>query len=169
MIDEHGFRANIGMIIINDNANLLWARRLKQNAWQFPQGGVAPNETAEQALYRELYEELGLLPEDVEILGCTQNWLKYRIPNAYLRHNSLPLCIGQKQKWFLLKLLSDTNRVCFNKTETPEFDAWRWVDYWYPIKRAVYFKRQVYKRALKELQAFVPGSAQQLLQDKTVP
>lgn len=150
MIDENGFRANIGMIVMNDKGQLLWARRLKQNAWQFPQGGLAPNETPEQALYRELYEELGLIEEDVEILGSTQEWLRYRIPSMYLRHNSLPLCIGQKQKWFLIKLLSDNNRVCLNRTESPEFDAWRWVDYWYPIKRAVYFKRQVYRRALKE-------------------
>ena len=153
MIDENGFRANIGMILMNDNTNLLWARRLKQNAWQFPQGGVHPDETPEEALYRELYEELGLIPEDVKIIGCTQEWLHYRIPNAYLRHNSLPLCIGQKQKWFLLKLISDHNRICLDRTEKPEFDAWRWVSYWYPPKRAVYFKKQVYKRALKE---FVP-------------
>jgi putative (di)nucleoside polyphosphate hydrolase len=150
MIDENGFRANIGMIVMNDNANLLWARRLRQNAWQFPQGGLAPNETPTEALYRELYEELGLIPEDVKILGSTREWLHYRIPSMYIRHNSLPLCIGQKQKWFLIKLLSDSSRVCLNKSDTPEFDSWRWVDYWYPVKRAVYFKRQVYKRALRE-------------------
>jgi putative (di)nucleoside polyphosphate hydrolase len=153
MIDENGFRANIGIIIMNSNANLLWARRLGQNAWQFPQGGVQPGETPEEALYRELYEELGLIPEDVKIMGSTQEWLHYRIPDAYLRHDSKPLCIGQKQKWYLLKLLSNNERICFDRTGEPEFDAFRWVSYWYPIKRAIFFKRQVYKRALKE---FVP-------------
>lgn len=153
MIDENGFRANIGIILINGHANLLWARRIGQNAWQFPQGGVQDGETAEEALYRELYEELGLIPEDVKIVGSTQEWLHYRIPDAYQRHDSKPLCIGQKQKWFLLQLLSNNDRVCLDKTLSPEFDAWRWVSYWYPIKRAIFFKRQVYKRALKE---FVP-------------
>lgn len=154
MIDENGFRANIGIIVMNDNANLLWARRIGQNAWQFPQGGVSLNETAEEALYRELYEELGLIPEDVKIMGSTQEWLRYRIPEAYLRRDSHPLCIGQKQKWFLLKLMSNYDRICLDRTDSPEFDAWRWVSYWYPIKRAVFFKRQVYKHALKELMPF---------------
>jgi putative (di)nucleoside polyphosphate hydrolase len=155
MIDENGFRANIGIILINDHANLLWAKRFGQNAWQFPQGGVQSEETAEEALYRELYEELGLIPEDVKIVGSTQKWLEYRIPASYQRHDSKPLCVGQKQKWFLLKLLSNNDRICLEKTLSPEFDAWRWVDYWYPIKRAIFFKRQVYKRALKEFMPLV--------------
>jgi putative (di)nucleoside polyphosphate hydrolase len=154
MIDENGFRANVGIILMDNTPNLLWARRIGQHAWQFPQGGIQLNETPEEALYRELYEELGLIPEDVQIMGVTQDWLYYRIPHAYLRRDSHPLCIGQKQKWFLLKLLSNDNRICLNRTESPEFDAWRWVDYWYPVKRAVFFKRQVYKRALKELVPF---------------
>lgn len=153
MIDENGFRSNIGIIVMNDNANLLWARRIGQNAWQFPQGGVHPGETAEEALYREMYEELGLRPEDVEMIGQTVDWLHYRIPDAYIRHDSRPLCIGQKQKWFLLKLVSDHSAVCLDRTDSPEFDAWRWVTYWYPVKHAIFFKRQVYKSALRE---FVP-------------
>jgi putative (di)nucleoside polyphosphate hydrolase len=153
MIDENGFRSNIGIIVMNDKANLLWARRIGQNAWQFPQGGVHPGETAEEALYREMYEELGLRPEDVEMIGQTVDWLHYRIPDAYIRHDSRPLCIGQKQKWFLLKLVSDHSAVCLDRTDSPEFDAWRWVTYWYPVKHAIFFKRQVYKSALRE---FVP-------------
>ncbi len=153
MIDENGFRSNIGIIVMNDKANLLWARRIGQNAWQFPQGGVHPDETVEQALYRELYEELGLKPEDVEIVGQTRDWLRYRIPDAYIRHDSRPLCIGQKQKWFLLKLISEPSNVQLDRTDSPEFDAWRWVTYWYPVKHAIFFKRQVYKNALRE---FVP-------------
>jgi putative (di)nucleoside polyphosphate hydrolase len=153
MIDENGFRSNIGIIVMNDNANLLWARRIGQNAWQFPQGGVHPGETAEEALYREMYEELGLRPEDVEMIGQTSEWLHYRIPDAYIRHDSRPLCIGQKQKWFLLKLVSNPSSVCLDRTDSPEFDAWRWVTYWYPGQHAIFFKRQVYKNALRE---FVP-------------
>lgn len=153
MIDENGFRANIGIIVMNDHANLLWARRIGQNAWQFPQGGMQADETPEDALYRELYEELGLTDKHVAIVGSTQEWLHYRIPDAYIRHDSRPLCIGQKQKWYLLKLVGEHEDVCLNRTETPEFDAWRWVSYWYPVKRAIFFKRQVYKRALRE---FVP-------------
>lgn len=150
MIDAEGFRANIGIILANEQDHLLWARRIGQNSWQFPQGGMQPNETPEESLFRELYEELGLTAQEVKILGCTKGWLRYRLPENYMRHNTFPLCIGQKQKWFLLRLVGDHNQICLNKSDTPEFDAWRWVTYWYPVKRAIFFKRDVYKSALRE-------------------
>lgn len=78
MIDEEGFRANVGIIVTDGETQVLWAKRVRQNAWQFPQGGILPNENPEAALYRELYEELGLSEADVEILGCTRSWLRYR-------------------------------------------------------------------------------------------
>ena len=127
------------------------ARRVGQDAWQFPQGGIKAQESPEAALYRELQEEVGLEPEDVEILGCTRGWLRYRLPKRMIRHNSKPVCVGQKQKWFLLKLTSSENRIRFDHTEKPEFDGWRWVSYWYPLGQVVPFKRDVYRRAMKEL------------------
>lgn len=152
MIDSDGFRPNVGIILTNDEGQLLWARRVGgQDAWQFPQGGINPHETPEQALYRELHEEIGLYPADVEILACTRGWLRYRLPHRLVRHNSLPLCVGQKQKWFLLKLISNDNNVSLNNGGRAEFDDWRWVSYWYPLGKVVSFKRDVYRRALKEL------------------
>lgn len=152
MIDIDGFRPNVGIILTNDQGQLLWARRVGgQDAWQFPQGGINAHETPEQALYRELHEEIGLYPHDVEILGCTRGWLRYRLPNRLVRHNSQPLCVGQKQKWFLLRLTSDEKRICLSNGGRAEFDAWRWVSYWYPLGKVVAFKRDVYRRALKEL------------------
>ncbi len=152
MIDADGFRPNVGIILTNTQGQLLWARRVGgQDAWQFPQGGINANETPEQALYRELHEEVGLRPEDVEILACTRGWLRYRLPHRLMRHNSLPLCVGQKQKWFLLRMLSEDNKVSLDNGGRPEFDAWRWVSYWYPLGKVVSFKKDVYRRALKEL------------------
>src|SRR5690554_3790643 len=151
VIDADGFRPNVGIIIANDQGQLLWARRVGQNAWQFPQGGIKANETPKQALFRELFEEVGLTADDVEILACTRGWLRYRLPRQLVRHNSKPLCIGQKQKWFLLKYLSPDHRICLDGTTDAEFDAWRWVNYWYPLNKVVSFKRDVYRRALKEL------------------
>jgi putative (di)nucleoside polyphosphate hydrolase len=152
VIDPDGFRPNVGIILTNDEGQLLWARRVGgQDAWQFPQGGINPQETPEQALYRELHEEVGLRPADVEILACTRGWLRYRLPHRLVRHNSLPLCVGQKQKWFLLRLISDDKKVCLNNGGRAEFDDWRWVSYWYPLGKVVSFKRDVYRRALKEL------------------
>lgn len=152
MIDSEGFRANVGIMLANGRGELLWARRIGgQDAWQFPQGGINEGETAEQALYRELDEEVGLQPGDVEMIGCTRGWLRYRLPDRMVRHDSKPLCIGQKQKWFLLKMLTDDNDVNVSQGDRPEFDHWRWVSYWYPLGQVIPFKREVYRRAMKEL------------------
>ena len=151
MIDSDGFRPNVGIIIFNDNGKLLWAKRVGQDAWQFPQGGVQRNESAEDALLRELHEEVGLEPHDVEIVACTDRWLRYRLPKHLIRYNSHPVCIGQKQKWFLLRLLGDRKKIRFDKGDKPEFDHCRWVNYWYPVNKVVSFKRKVYRMALEEL------------------
>ena len=88
-VDSNGVRPNVGMGLTNSQGQVLWARRVGlQNAWQFPQGGIAPGETPIEALYRELYEEVGLRSENVEILGQTQGWLRYRLPNRLKRSNS---------------------------------------------------------------------------------
>jgi putative (di)nucleoside polyphosphate hydrolase len=152
VIDNDGFRPNVGIMLMNDQGQLLWARRVGgQDAWQFPQGGINPHESADQAMYRELHEEIGLHPQDVEILASTRGWLRYRLPERLLRHNSFPLCVGQKQKWYLLRLLSSDTAVCLSNGGRPEFDGWRWVSYWYPLGKVVSFKKDVYRRALKEL------------------
>jgi len=153
VIDSDGFRPNVGIILTNTAGQLLWARRVGgQDAWQFPQGGINNSESPEDALYRELHEEVGLRPHDVKLLAATRGWLRYRLPERLVRHNSHPLCVGQKQRWFLLQLLSDDNRVRLNNdVDRPEFDEWRWVSYWYPLGKVVAFKRDVYRRALKEL------------------
>ena len=152
MIDSEGFRLNVGIILSNPKGQVFWAKRIGQNAWQFPQGGVQSNETPENALFRELTEEVGLTRNDVDIIGYTQNWLRYRLPQHLIRHHKRPLCIGQKQRWYMLRLTSDESHVQLDLTKHPEFDGWRWVDYWYPLEEVVFFKRKVYARALQELQ-----------------
>ncbi len=134
----------------------MWARRLGQSSWQFPQGGIDRDESPEQALYRELHEEVGLEPTDVEIIGSTRGWLRYRLPKRYIRHHSRPLCIGQKQRWYLLRLLAADERVRLDRGPKPEFDHWRWVSYWEPLKEIVFFKRRVYEQALCELSRLLP-------------
>lgn len=151
MIDSDGYRPNVGIILTNVSGKVLWARRIGQDAWQFPQGGIRQHETPVEALYRELHEEVGLDPEDVEIVACTRGWLKYRLPKRMIRQNTLPICVGQKQKWFMLKLTSDDSRICFDFSADPEFDGWEWVSYWYPLGKVVSFKRDVYRQALAEL------------------
>lgn len=150
-IDAQGFRANVGIVLIRDGGDVFLGARSDGRGWQFPQGGVQPEESAEQALYRELREEVGLAPDDVEVLGATQSWLRYRLPRRYVRRRSRPLCIGQKQRWFLLRMIGSESSLRFDVTERPEFDSGRWVDYWSPVREVIYFKRTVYARALEEL------------------
>jgi len=156
VIDLDGYRANVGIVVCNDQGHLLWARRIGQNAWQFPQGGIAIDESPEEAMRRELHEEIGLKGTDVEILARTADWVKYRLPRHMLRRHCKPLCIGQKQIWFLLRLIGDERKMRFDVTDQPEFDGYRWVDYWSPVNEVVSFKRKVYQLVLKEFAPYMP-------------
>lgn len=150
MIDTEGFRANVGIVICNRNGQVLWARRFGQHSWQFPQGGIDEGESAEEAMFRELHEEVGLKSHQVKILKVTKNWIRYRLPKRLIRQDSNPVCIGQKQKWFLLQLTCADEDVNLLHSGHPEFDDWRWVSYWYPIRNVVSFKRDVYRKMMKE-------------------
>jgi putative (di)nucleoside polyphosphate hydrolase len=151
VIDRDGFRANVGIVLMGDDGKLFLGRRPGGRGWQFPQGGMRRGESAEESLFRELHEEVGLKPADVQLLGVTARWLRYRLPARYVRRDQRPLCLGQKQRWFLLRLATDEKGIRFDLTGEPEFDRWRWVDYWQPVKEVIYFKRPVYVRALHEL------------------
>ncbi|MDJ0833865.1 MAG: RNA pyrophosphohydrolase [Gammaproteobacteria bacterium] len=155
MIDSDGYRSNVGIILSNHDGRVLWARRMGQDAWQFPQGGINEEEDAEQAMYRELWEEVGLHPDDVRILAATNSWLRYKLPKRMVRRHSQPVCIGQKQKWFLLRLTGHEQRLNLEVSEKPEFEEWKWVDYWYPIDHVVYFKKRVYRCALQQLNTHI--------------
>ena len=150
LIDADGFRANVGIVLMRHD-DVFLGRRTGGRGWQFPQGGVRRGESLEQALYRELEEEIGVAKADVSLLGQTERWLRYRLPARYVRRNQQPVCIGQKQRWFLLRLKRDDARFDFTHTGEPEFDQFRWTTYWEPVKEVIYFKRAVYARALTEL------------------
>lgn len=155
IIDEQGFRLNVGMVIVDAQGRVFWGRRMgKRDAWQFPQGGMMRGETPEEALYRELEEEVGLLHHDVELLASTQGWLSYRLPRRFLRRRrrNQRQCIGQRQKWFLLQLTGPDEKINLTHSGKPEFQDWRWVHYWYPLNKVVHFKREVYQQALEELE-----------------
>lgn len=151
VIDNDGFRANVGIVLVQDGGRVFLGRRAGGKGWQFPQGGVRPGESIEQAMFRELEEEIGLGPDDVELLGVTRRWLRYRLPARFVRRDSSPLCIGQKQRWFLLRSREPEPRFRFDLTGEPEFAEWRWTGYWDPVREVIHFKRTVYRRALHEL------------------
>lgn len=155
MLDRDGFRPNVGIILCNDDGKVFWGKRIKEHAWQFPQGGIDHGESPEIAMYRELMEEVGLRPEHIEILGRTRDWLRYEVPSNWVKRDMRNTYRGQKQIWFLLRLVGRDTDVSLRATAHPEFDAWRWSDYWVPLEDVVDFKREVYTAALNELVAYL--------------
>jgi putative (di)nucleoside polyphosphate hydrolase len=151
MIDRNGYRANVGIILLNSKNQVFWGKRIRQDSWQFPQGGIKSGETPTEAMYRELAEETGLQPTHVEILGRTREWLRYDVPACWSRREWRKNYRGQKQIWFLLRLLGRDSDVSLRNCTHPEFDAWRWNQYWVELESVVEFKRQVYRQALMEL------------------
>ena len=156
MIDPDGFRPNVGIVLMHEDGRVFWARRVRRDGWQVPQGGMNTDETPLEAMYRELHEETGLLPEHVDVLGVTPGWLRYRLPPRAIRRHDRLVCIGQKQKWFLLKLAAQPDRIRLDSCRPAEFDDWRWVSYWFPLNQVVSFKREVYRKALLELAPRIP-------------
>lgn len=159
MIDPDGYRPNVGIVLMRNDGSVFWARRVNRDGWQFPQGGMNTDETPLEAMQRELTEETGLQPGHVEVLGATPGWLRYRLPRRCVRAGQRPICIGQKQVWFLLRLLATEAEVRLDASDRPEFDQWRWVDFWYPLEHVVNFKRRVYAQALSHLAPFAQAVA----------
>ena len=157
MIDPDGFRPNVGIVLMHSDGRLFWARRVRRDGWQFPQGGMNTDETPLEAMYRELHEETGLSAAHVDVLGATPGWLRYRLPPRAIRRDDKLVCVGQKQVWFLLRLAGNDADVRLDLTDKPEFDSWRWVDFWYPLDHVVTFKRGVYASALAHLAPVARG------------
>jgi putative (di)nucleoside polyphosphate hydrolase len=156
MLDRDGFRPNVGIILLNQKNQVFWGKRIRTHSWQFPQGGIDRGETPEQAMFRELHEEIGLRPEHVAVIARTRDWLRYEVPERYIRRDARGHYKGQKQIWFLLRLLGGDWQLNLRATDHPEFDAWRWNDYWVPLDLVIEFKRAVYQRALEELAPYLP-------------
>lgn len=155
MIDRDGYRPNVGIILCNAKNEVFWGKRVREHSWQFPQGGIKSGETPELAMFRELKEEVGLEPHHVRILGRTRDWLRYDVPERWLKRDWRGHYRGQKQIWFLLRLVGRDCDVCLRASEKPEFDAWRWNEYWVPMDSVVDFKRDVYQKALQELARYL--------------
>ena len=156
MIDQEGYRPNVGIVILNKHNQVLWAKRVAEDAWQFPQGGINEGESLEEAMYRELMEEVGLGPDHVKILGKTKDWLRYEVPKQWVRRDGTSRYKGQKQIWFLLKFVGNDSDVLLTNSDKPEFDSWRWDDFWSPLKQVIDFKREVHEKALNELSTYIP-------------
>lgn len=157
MLDRDGYRPNVGIILCNARNEVFWGKRVREHSWQFPQGGIKPGESPEAAMYRELMEEVGLSPHPVAGHVVTQPVARAANDFDVVRREWRGSYRGQKQIWFLLRLTGRDSDVCLRATSHPEFDAWRWSDYWAPIDAVIDFKRDVYTRSLSELAKLLKG------------
>ena len=155
MLDRDGYRPNVAIVIVNAKNQVFWGKRIREHSWQFPQGGINPGETPERAMYRELLEEVGLVAEYVRVLGRTRDWMRYDVPQHWIKREWRGSYRGQKQIWYLLRLTGRDSDMNLRASEKPEFDAWRWHDYWVPLEAVIDFKREVYRQALIELHRYL--------------
>ena len=166
MLDRDGYRPNVGIILANQRNEVFWGKRVNQHAWQFPQGGIKHGETPVEAMYRELEEEIGLQQAHVRVLGRTREWLRYEVPEKWSRacrdgagtaaaEGARGGYRGQKQIWYLLRMTGRDCDISLRASGHPEFDAWRWHDYWVPLEAVIDFKREVYRQALIELHRYL--------------
>ena len=144
------YRKCVGMIILNNNKEILLGRRLDHPSgfWQMPQGGIDDNENPEDAVWREMMEEIGT--NEVELIKVSNQWVSYKIPEETLK--TLPWgnkYIGQIQKWFAFKFVGEDNDINV-KTDDPEFSEWKWAKIDSIVSNIVPFKRNVYSIILKE-------------------
>lgn len=151
MNEESNYRLNVGLIIVNNYGKVLICKRKNSNQWQFPQGGIDKGESPIEAAKREIFEEVGIKPSKIKVLGKIKDWVKYKIPKELAKKSFKKKgIVGQKQKWFIFKVKSE---ACISFVNDPdnEFDDFAWVSYWRPIALIVSFKKEVYRNVLAEL------------------
>lgn len=151
MNEESNYRLNVGLIIVNNYGKVLICKRKNSNQWQFPQGGIDKGESPIEAAKREIFEEVGIKPSKIKVLGKIKDWVKYEIPKELAKKSFKKKgIVGQKQKWFIFKIKSEACITFVNDPDN-EFDDFAWVSYWRPIALIVSFKKEVYRNVLAEL------------------
>ncbi len=156
LIFDDGFRANVGIVIFNQKLQVFFAKRRYQSGWQFPQGGIQLGESPKKAMFRELLEETGLDKKSVEIIYVSDHWYDYRIPKKSIRKaTNGTTVIGQRQKWFLLKLKGQSSNISLAASSEQEFDSWKWIAPDLSIKQVIGFKQDVYKKVISEFMPFI--------------
>ncbi|MCY3627748.1 MAG: RNA pyrophosphohydrolase [Gammaproteobacteria bacterium] len=152
------YRNGVAIVLLNESCQILVARRPEfEQQWQFPQGGIDGDEDAETAAFREMEEEIGVVPQLVNLVTATSQYYSYQYPkhvqqDIFFNRQQYE---GQRLKFFLFQFLGKDTDIDVMKVPYPEFDRWRWVDFWEPITLVVEFKKIMYESALRELEHFI--------------
>ena len=148
------YRSAVGMMVINTENKVFIGQRIDSEdpAWQMPQGGIGPNENTDQAMLRELEEEIGT--KNVEIIVKAKTWYKYDLPSELAGRLWGGKYKGQKQLWYVLRFRGKDDDININ-TYHPEFRSWRWVDKEELLALIVPFKRDLYMQIFEDLWPYV--------------
>ena len=150
-LKEHGYRKNVAIVVVNSAGKILACRRSdKFRTWQLPQGGVDDNESAEEAMYRELEEEIGT--SSVHLIGQLPDAIRYDWPDHLRKERGF---LGQEQIYFLVQLDKDAT-IDLKRHHTPEFETTEWLGISEFLTRVEGFKAEAYRAGLEQLHALFP-------------
>ena len=141
MLDREGFRPNVGIILLNQRNQVFWGKRHPDHSWQFPQGGIKHGESPGAGDVPRAARGSGAAPEHVRSSAARATGCATRCPTTSSAATRAATTSGQKQIWFLLRLVGRDSDMNLRATDHPEFDAWRWNDYWVPLDVVIEFKR----------------------------
>jgi putative (di)nucleoside polyphosphate hydrolase len=144
------YRPCVGIMLLDAQGRIFVGERIDTpGAWQMPQGGIDDGEEPQEAALRELWEEIGVTSDLVEVLGHTTDWLTYDLPDHLLGKVWKGKYRGQKQLWFLLRFKGMDKDIVI-ETDHPEFSHWKWTDAAGLVSDIVPFKRDIYEALVAE-------------------
>jgi putative (di)nucleoside polyphosphate hydrolase len=146
MSQNQYFRAGAGAVIYNDERQIFIFRRNEdRDIWQFPQGGMDPDEAIETTLWRELEEETGLDKESIALVTTYPDWLSYIYPEEMRDSLRDKNCLGQIHRWYFLKIKPGIN-IDLSKVSHPEFTDFKTINFEDFLKQNDSLKGDVFRK-----------------------
>ena len=141
------YRNGVGIFLLNKNKKLWVGKRIDSDGkfWQMPQGGIDTGEKEDDAMKRELKEEIGI--NNVNILMKSEDWFQYDLPQELMKSIWKGKYNGQRQKWYACEIVDDDNKINLNYHK-PEFSEWKWIEPRSAIDLVIPFKKSMYEKIL---------------------
>lgn len=147
MSKKDSYRPNVAMIIVSNNypdkKEIFIAQRNDlHDIWQFPQGGIDEGEEVQDALFREMKEEIGT--DKAKIVSEYPEWISYDFPEKISK--KMKPYKGQTQRYFLMKLKKSAEINL--ETKHPEFSDYKFVSVDDALNLTAHFKKTVYEKVI---------------------